>query len=47
MNGLLVKAQRGAESFFLSLGLQPLPAGDGQRDYAIRLWKPLRSAADV
>jgi GNAT superfamily N-acetyltransferase len=40
MNGLLVKAQRDAESLFPSRGLQPLPAVDGHRNCAIRLWKP-------
>jgi GNAT superfamily N-acetyltransferase len=47
MNGLLIRAQRAAESFFLRRGLQALPAANGRRHHANRLWKPLRSATDV
>ena len=38
-DGLLVKAQKGAEAFFLAQGMQPLEAHDPKRDYAGRFWK--------
>ena len=38
--GLLVKAQRTAEPFFLGTGFEPLPVEDAVRDYPHRLWKP-------
>jgi GNAT superfamily N-acetyltransferase len=41
--GVLVKAQRDAEGFFLSRGFEPLPVRDPDRHYPRRLWKPLDS----
>jgi GNAT superfamily N-acetyltransferase len=41
--GVLVKAQRDAEGFFLSRGFEPLPVRDPDRHYPHRLWKPLDS----
>jgi GNAT superfamily N-acetyltransferase len=38
-DGLLVKAQPGAERFFLACGLEPLPVTDAERDYPHRFWK--------
>ncbi len=38
--GLLVKAQRGAEGFFLASGFQPLTVQDPARDYPHRFWWP-------
>jgi len=40
--GLLVKAQRGAEGFFVSRGFRKLPVLDPQRDYPHRYWKSLQ-----
>jgi GNAT superfamily N-acetyltransferase len=43
LDGVLVKAQPGAEQFFTSLGLQRLAAvDDASRDYPYRFWKALR-----
>lgn len=41
-DGLLVKAQAEAESFFSALGLQRLAVSDRQRHYARRYWQALR-----
>jgi N-acetylglutamate synthase-like GNAT family acetyltransferase len=41
--GVLVKAQRDAEGFFLSRGFEALPVRDPDRHYPHRLWKPLDS----
>lgn len=43
-DGLLVKAQRDAEPFFLRRGLARLVVDDWERDYQGRFWKPLSSA---
>ncbi|MGA9665808.1 MAG: GNAT family N-acetyltransferase [Gallionella sp.] len=40
-DGLLVKAQAGAEGFFRSQGLQPLAAEDAGRHYPHRFWLDL------
>jgi GNAT superfamily N-acetyltransferase len=40
-DGILVKAQPGAEGFFAARGLQRLPVLDPARDYPHRFWKPL------
>lgn len=37
--GVLVKAQRDAESYFIAQGFSPLPVMNEQRDYDHRLWK--------
>jgi predicted N-acetyltransferase YhbS len=37
-NGVLVKAQADAESFFLAQGLQRLECSDPARDYPLRYW---------
>jgi GNAT superfamily N-acetyltransferase len=39
-DGLLVKAQKDANGFFLALGMQPLEAVDASRDYTNRFWQP-------
>lgn len=39
-DGLLVKAQRDAEPFFVTEGFQRLPVTDDGRDYAGRFWRP-------
>jgi hypothetical protein len=41
VDGVLVKAQPGAEQFFLALGLERLSVEDHRRDYPHRFWKPL------
>jgi GNAT superfamily N-acetyltransferase len=41
-DGLLVKAQRDALGFFSACGFLPLPVHDKSRQYAHRLWKPVR-----
>ena len=38
-NGLLVKAQAGAEGFFNSCGMERLPIENAGRDYPHRFWK--------
>jgi GNAT superfamily N-acetyltransferase len=43
VDGVLVKAQRDAEAFFLSRGFTPLPVQDPDRHYPHRLWKTLGS----
>lgn len=40
LQGLLVKAQADAVGFFLTHGLEKLPAQDQQRDFENRFWKP-------
>ncbi len=40
-DGVLVKAQRGAEGFFLAHGFERMPVGEHQRDYPYRLCKPV------
>jgi GNAT superfamily N-acetyltransferase len=42
-DGMLVKAQPGADVFFAALGLERLPVEDASRDYPYRFWKALRS----
>jgi GNAT superfamily N-acetyltransferase len=39
--GILVRAQAGAEGFFARRGFTRLPVRDEARDYAARLWLPL------
>lgn len=39
LDGVLVKAQRGAEGFFLARGYCKLAVDDPRRDYPYRLWK--------
>ncbi|MGD8309032.1 MAG: GNAT family N-acetyltransferase [Chromatiales bacterium] len=41
LDGVLVKAQRGAEGFFLGRGFERLPVNDPSRDYPYRLWLAL------
>ncbi len=43
-DGLLVKAQPGAEGFFAARGLERLAVLDRARDYPHRFWKPLPRA---
>lgn len=38
-DGVLVKAQSGAEDFFFALGLERVPVEDHHRDYPHRFWK--------
>lgn len=38
-DGLLVKAQAGAEGFFLAMGMHPLSVENTGRQYANRFWK--------
>ena len=45
LDGLLVKAQRGAEGFFLKTGFTRLAVQDPQRDYPHRLWRDLAGGA--
>ena len=40
-DGLIVKAQAGAEGFFVSQGMVKLPVLDPERDYPRRYWLPL------
>jgi GNAT superfamily N-acetyltransferase len=40
-DGVLVKAQRGAEGFFVARGFRKLAVQDPARDYPHRLWKPV------
>lgn len=40
-DGILVRAQADAESFFRNRGFERLPIRDQARDYAARLWLPL------
>jgi GNAT superfamily N-acetyltransferase len=41
LDGLLVKAQAGADGFFHSLGFAQLPVVNPERDYPHRFWKPV------
>ena len=41
-DGVLVKAQPGAEHFFVALGLERVPVEDHRRDYPHRFWKPVK-----
>lgn len=41
-DGLLVKAQRDAVDFFSACGFLPIPVHNASRQYAHRLWKPVR-----
>ncbi|HEY5774578.1 MAG TPA: GNAT family N-acetyltransferase [Xanthomonadales bacterium] len=41
-DGLLVKAQPGAEGFFLACGMERLAVGNERRDYPRRFWKPVK-----
>ncbi len=45
-DGLLVKAQAGAEGFFRSRGLQHLAVADASRDYPNRFWLDLTGATE-
>ncbi|MGA7595197.1 MAG: GNAT family N-acetyltransferase [Gallionella sp.] len=45
-DGLLVKAQAGAEGFFRSRGLQQLAVADANRDYPYRFWLDLTGTAE-
>ncbi len=38
LDGVLIKAQAGAEPFFQRRGLERLPVRDESRDYALRYW---------
>ena len=38
-DGLLVKAQSDATTFFAARGMEPLPVADAARDYPHRFWK--------
>jgi predicted N-acetyltransferase YhbS len=40
LNGLLVKAQSGAEGFFKKQGMTRLPVHNPERHYVNRYWKP-------
>ena len=40
-DGVLVKAQAGAEGFFTARGLRRLAVENAERDYAHRYWKPV------
>jgi GNAT superfamily N-acetyltransferase len=44
LDGVLVKAQRGAEGFFLARGFRRLAVEDPRRDYPHRLWKSAHGA---
>jgi GNAT superfamily N-acetyltransferase len=44
LDGVLVKAQPGADVFFTALGLERLPVEDASRDYHYRFWKALSAA---
>jgi GNAT superfamily N-acetyltransferase len=39
LDGVLVKAQPGAQEFFFALGLDRVPVEDQRRDYPHRFWK--------
>jgi predicted N-acetyltransferase YhbS len=41
-DGLIVRAQKDAEGFFLHLGMKKLDVVDDRRDYAHRYWKSLK-----
>ena len=41
-DGLLVKAQPGAEGFFLACGMERLAVGNERRDYLHQFWKPVK-----
>jgi len=41
-DGLLVRAQKDAESFFQRMGMKKLDVVDDRRDYAHRYWKALK-----
>ena len=43
LDGLLVRAQRGAGDFFMHQGLQPLDTDNHEQDYRHRYWKPRRA----
>jgi GNAT superfamily N-acetyltransferase len=45
LDGLLVRAQRDAEAFFLAYGFEKLPAEEGRQQYAHRLWRPARNGS--
>ena len=42
-DGMLVKANRDAQGFFFSRGLQQLPTENARRDYPYRFWRDLRA----
>lgn len=46
-DGILVKAQHGAQRFFLHHGYRALGIHDQQRDYAHRYWRPCQSTANT
>lgn len=43
LDGVLVRAQKDAEAFYLACGFLRLPVMDEERDYAHRYWKPVRT----
>jgi len=43
LDGLLVRAQKDAEAFYLACGMTTLPVLDGEREYARRFWKPVQT----
>ena len=47
LDGVLVKAQPGAQEFFLALGLDGVPVDDHRRDYPHRFWKPVNGVRDA
>ncbi|MEN8802032.1 MAG: GNAT family N-acetyltransferase [Thiogranum sp.] len=47
LDGVLVKAQPGAQEFFFALGLERVPVEDHRRDYSHRFWKPVNGASDA
>jgi len=44
LDGLLVKAQKDAEAFYISRGMHKLAVMDSEREFATRYWKDLKSA---
>jgi len=43
LDGLLVRAQKDAEEFYVSRGMHKLATIDADRDFASRYWKPAKS----
>jgi predicted N-acetyltransferase YhbS len=41
LDGILVKAQKDAETFYLSRGMHKLAITDSEREFANRYWKPV------
>lgn len=46
-DGLLTRAQAGAEGFFEQQGMQRLPVTDAARDYGRRYWKPVTAGPPI